>query len=171
MATNITTRISSESHFRKIMTDSEREIRERALVEVSVLGESLKRDIVARTTSGRDVRGQFFTTYRPTQAKKKGRRAPVTLVETGSMMSSLAAGRIKGRNTVTIYFRSLAMELRARHHHFGWLAKKTPVPAREWFGVSVASLERGRVAFGERMRAELQNTALGSGRLKILVSS
>lgn len=99
------------------------------------MADEVTEEIKRRTFSGRGVDGRFFKGYSDRYAtRKKGRRAPVTLVLSGDMMRSLQprAGR---HGSWLIAFRDNRMKRRAAYHNYGTSGRRA-VPQREWFGVT-----------------------------------
>lgn len=59
-----------------------------------------------------------YKDYDDSTAKKKGRKSPVDLEDTGRMMESLTA-RIKNKKVVEVFFKGARNKKIARYHHTG----------------------------------------------------
>lgn len=103
------------------------------------VGETVVRLIRARTRRGVSVRERRFAPYARSTARRKGRHQPVTLRDSGDMLSSLharpprrAAEQTFKIGLAEVTFRSRRMEKRARYH----LEGTRHMPRRDFFGLT-----------------------------------
>ncbi len=78
--------------------------------------------IVRRTRQGIDKNGKIFRYYRPSTAKRKGRRSPVDLTESGRMLEDLSVrseGFWETGRRADLYFRTARSRNVARRHISG----------------------------------------------------
>src|SRR5690606_28466614 len=106
--------------------------------------------MIRRTKAGIDRHGRVFRYYRPYTAKRKGRRSPVDLTESGDMLGDLSVrpeGFWMSGRRADIYFKNAAMRNRARRH----ITDTRKMASRDFFGFTpreeeqLASIIRGGI--------------------------
>lgn len=136
----------------RLVREVERELRENLEREEPVMmAAQLGREMmIRRTRQGIDRLGRIFRYYRPSTAKRKGRRSPVDLTESGRMLEGLHVRPegfwMTGRRA-DIYFRHPRDKRIARYHIEG----TRKMAKRDFFGFTpreeeqLATIIRGGV--------------------------
>lgn len=161
-------RFTSQEFLDTALDDIALNIREEAERNLESLADNLVADMQLRTTSGRDIAGQFFEDYSEIYGRLvKGRTQPVDLTLGGAMLQDILAVPA-GDLRILI----LASDPKGAWHQEGrFRSKGGRLPARPWFGVSQAGLAR----FAEDFELALASAEeegfddVGEGRIFVTV--
>lgn len=138
-----------------MLNETEFRIMQEVAEQMNQIPAEIIRRVKQRTTSGVDVNGAPFVPYSEGYGERvKGRRTPVTLVETGTMLGALGIVD-ETELRVELGFRSNTMRRRASFHQYG----RGPNPRRQFLWLDTTEIHE----FEEEFRAGILN-AVPSGR-------
>lgn len=125
--------------------------------------EEIRLKMVQRVSRGVGVNSRKFVPYAPSTAKRKGRRDPVNLYQTGRMLGGIRVRKAK-RFKYEVRIPDKRQEQKARWQQFGTRRRSGPpgspklphIPPRAWFGVTVKNRRETFQIFNTRMRTAVK---------------
>jgi hypothetical protein len=146
----------------------ERAVKDAANNATKQAAEEVRLRMVKRLARGVGTNERQFTPYAISTAKRKGRRRPVNLYQTGHMVSSLRV--VKSGNKYQVRIVGLFADRKARWQQFGTKKDgRQRIPPRQWFGITTRDARTTGNKYASSFNTKLSRDR--RTRFKVIVGS